>query len=420
MFALVDCNNFYASCERAFNPGLRNTPIVVLSNNDGCIIARSNEAKALGFKMGEPAYKVKALIEQHQAAVFSSNYTLYGDMSQRVMNCLAEFSPDIEIYSIDEAFIGLQGFDLFDLEAYCRKIRATVMRNTGIPVSIGIAVTKALAKLANHIAKKEKDCEGVFWINTEEKRKSVLQRMPVTEIWGVGRQYARLLEKNKLLTSWDFAQAGEEWVRKNMTVVGLRTLKELQGTSCLSLEMIAPDKKAICTSRSFGQMQTDAQPIAEAVATFASRCAAKLRKQKSCANVLMVFIHTNAFRKDLPQYARNRVVTLPVATNSSMEFVKYAVMAFHSIFQEGFQYKKAGIVVAGIVPEACVQSNCFDEVERSKQALLMKTLDNINNALGSEMLKIATQGSDRKWKLRQEKLSPCYTTRWKDIITIKT
>ena len=340
MFALVDCNNFYASCERAFNPGLRNTPIVVLSNNDGCIIARSNEAKALGFKMGEPAYKVKALIEQHQAAVFSSNYTLYGDMSQRVMNCLAEFSPDIEIYSIDEAFIGLQGFDLFDLEAYCRKIRATVMRNTGIPVSIGIAATKTLAKLANHVAKKEKDCEGVFWINTEEKRKSVLQRMPVTEIWGVGRQYARLLEKNKLLTSWDFAQAGEEWVRKNMTVVGLRTLKELQGTSCLLLEMIVPDKKAICTSRSFGQMQTEAQPIAEAVATFASRCAAKLRKQKSCANVLMVFIHTNAFRKDLPQYARNRVITLPVATNSSMEFVKYAVMAFYSIFEQGFQYIK--------------------------------------------------------------------------------
>ncbi len=420
MFALVDCNNFYASCERVFNPSLRNRPVIILSNNDGCVIARSNEAKTMGIKMGVPAYHIKSLIEKNQVAVFSSNYTLYGDMSQRVMNCLAEFSPNIEVYSIDEAFLDLGGFNLSELKDYAQKIRARVMRNTGIPVSIGIAPTKTLAKLANHIAKKEAEYQGVFELDTPEKIQSVLRQMPVSEIWGVGPQYRKLLEKNNFNSCWDFLNANEAWVRKNMTVVGQRTQKELQGISCLSLEMMESDKKAICTSRSFGQMQTDAQPIAEAVASFASRCAAKLRKQKSCANVLMVFMHTNAFREDLLQYACNRVVSLPVATNSSLELIKYAVFAFESMYKPGFQYKKAGVIVSGLVSEDCVQTHCFDGVERSKHSKLMKSLDTINQSLGSEKVKIASQGDGKKWKLRQENLSPCYSTRWKDIITIQT
>lgn len=418
MFALVDCNNFYASCERVFNPALRDRPVVVLSNNDGCVIARSNEAKRLGVKMGEPAFKIEAFLQQHEVAVFSSNYQLYGDMSHRVMMTLGEFTPELEIYSIDEAFLNLGGIPA-DLREYARTIRETVLRNTGLPVSIGVGPTKVLAKTANHYAKKVPENQGILVLDTPARIDEALQQFEVKEVWGIGRQYAALLMKHGVKTAWDFRQLPEAWVRKHMTVVGARIQKELAGVSCLPLELITPNKQAICTSRSFGEPQTELEPIQEAVATFTAKCAYKLRKQKCCAGVIMVFIHTNGFNPHDPQHAENFVYTLPVASNSNFELIKYALYALKHIYQTGYRYKKAGVIVSDIVPEGQVQGSLFDRVDREKHAAVMKAMDGINAKYGHQFIKTAVQGSGVRWKLRQENLSPCYTTRWRDIITVK-
>lgn len=418
MFALVDCNNFYASCERAFNPSLNGKPVVVLSNNDGCVIARSNEAKALGIKMGAPAFKIAGFLQANQVAVFSSNYVLYGDMSQRVMNTLGEFTPEIEIYSIDEAFLNLAGLPV-DLEEYARAIRRTVLKNTGIPVSVGIGPTKVLAKAANYYAKKIPENKGAFVLDSRAKIEESLKKLAVDEVWGIGRQYATLLASFNVKTAWDFLQMPDSWVQKRMTIVGLRIKKELEGISCLEMELMSPAKKAICTSRSFGESQTELEPIKEAVATFAARCAYKLRKQRTCAGVLMVFIHTNGFKKNEPQYAQNFACRLPVATNSSLELIKYALYLLQAIYREGYRYKKAGVLVTEIVPEDQSQGSLFDQVDREKHTAVMKTMDRINAKYGWNTLKIAAQGSGVKWKLRQERLSQCYTTRWNEILTVR-
>lgn len=418
MYALVDCNNFYASCERVFNPSLIGKPVVVLSNNDGCVIARSNEAKAIGIGMGQPAFQIKELISKHHVSVFSTNFTLYGDMSQRVMNILSDFVPDIEIYSIDEAFLSLRGFQYFDLEQLGKTIRQAIYKGTGIPVSIGIAQTKTLAKVANHFAKKTPSCKGVFMI-TVDNLNSVLTNFPVGEVWGIGRQYNKMLARHGVNTALDFINATPQWIRKTMSVVGLRTQEELRGNECIGMELTIPAKKTICTSRSFGQMITEYSLIAEAVANFASRCAFKLRKQKSCANVIMVFIHTNRHREDLPQYARNRVIVLPVASNSTYEIVEYALLALKSIYKKGYFYKKAGVIVSGIIPENTVQSSLFDNIDREKHSNVMHALDKINDRFGKDTVKLAVLGNRRKWKLRQEQLSPFYTTHWDHILTIK-
>jgi DNA polymerase V len=418
MFALVDCNNFYVSCERVFNPALDGKPVVVLSNNDGCIISRSNEAKQLGIKMGEPAFKIADFLNEHRVIVHSSNYVIYGDMSQRVMTTLGEFTPELEIYSIDEAFLNLTGLPV-QLDDYGRAIRNRVLKCTGIPVGVGIGPTKVLAKLANYFAKKVPENQGVCVLDPEQAE-AALRRFPVEEVWGIGRQYAKLLSSMSVKTAWDFTQLPDGWVRKHMTVVGLRTKKELEGVSCLELELAPPPKKAICTSRSFGEAQTEKEMIKQAVATFAAKCAYKLRRQHSCARVLMVFIHTNGFNKGEPQYARNFVCTLPVATNSSLELIKYALYTFEAIFEPGFRYKKAGVLVSEIVPEDRVQSSLFDKVDREKHSEIMKAMDRINARFGQSTIKVAVQGiGDLKWKLRQAKLSPCYTTRWNDIIKVK-
>lgn len=418
MYALADCNNFYASCERVFNPSLIGKPVVVLSNNDGCVIARSNEAKSVGITMGQPAFQIRELIKKHDVRVFSTNFTLYGDMSQRVMNILSEFVADIEIYSIDEAFLSLKGFDMFDTKQYCARIREKVIKSTGIPVSIGIAPTKTLAKVANHYAKKVPSHNGVYIIDKENLRES-LSVFPAGEVWGIGRQYNKMLAKYGINTALDFVNASSQWLRKTMSVVGLRTQEELKGNECYGMELTIPAKKTICTARSFGQMLTEYQPVAEAVANFASRCAFKLRKQRSCANVLMVFIHTNRHREDLPQYARNRVLTLPSATSSTFEIVEYAQLALKSIFMEGYNYKKAGVIVSGIVPENAVQNCLFDEVDREKHSSVLNSVDKINERYGRDTVKLAVLGYRRKWKLRQEQLSPFYTTSWNDIITVR-
>ncbi|MDR3058932.1 MAG: Y-family DNA polymerase, partial [Prevotella sp.] len=355
MFALVDCNNFYASCERVFRPSLTGKPIVVLSNNDGCVIARSNEAKALGIKMGVPAYQIKEIIEKNNVAVFSSNYTLYGDMSNRVMTNLSSYAPESEIYSIDEIFLDFSGLKV-DLKKYGTKVIQTTHKNTGIPVSMGIAPTKTLAKLANKFAKKYPKYNGVCIIDTDEKRIKALRLTEIGDVWGIGRQVFDKLKQQGITTAFDFINQPRAWVRKQLTVVGERTWRELQGEACIELEKIAPDKKQICTSRSFGKMTADFEIISEAVATYSAACAYKLRKQQSCAVSLMVFIHTNNFREDLPQYCKNRIVKFPVPTSDTAEITSYALFALKSIFANGFQYKKAGVIIMEIVPATGIQS----------------------------------------------------------------
>lgn len=414
MYGLVDCNNFYASCERVFNPSLNGKPVVVLSNNDGCVIARSNEAKALGIKMGIPAYQIKNLVSSHGVAVFSSNYTLYGDMSGRVMSMLAELSPEIEVYSIDEAFVNLDG--IRDLESIGRKMVSGVTRGTGIPVSLGVAPTKTLAKIANKFAKKYPAYDQLCIIDSEEKRIKALQLTEIGDVWGIGRRQAAKLQKQGIKTAYDFTRLSGAWVRKNMTVVGERTWKELHGISCIDMENAPPAKKQICTSRSFGKMLTDIDTISEAIASHASTCAKKLRKQQSYAASLMVFIHTNNFREDLPQYWKNTVIHLPVPTNDTQEIVRYALAGLRTIYLNGYQYKKAGVIITEITEGA--QLGLFDLVDRDKRERLMQAVDKINGEHGHN-IKLAVQGTGRGWKLKQEQLSGHYTTNLNQIIDIK-
>ncbi|MCG4768513.1 Y-family DNA polymerase [Bacteroides nordii] len=409
----MDCNNFYASCERVFNPALNGKPIVVLSNNDGCVIARSNEAKVLGIKMGVPAYQIKDLVSSHEVAVFSSNYTLYGDMSGRVMSILAGLAPELEVYSIDEAFINLDGIQ--DIQLLGTKIVNKVTCGTGIPVSLGIAPTKTLAKVANKFAKKYPAYNRLCIIDTEEKRIKALKLTDITDVWGIGRRQATKLEKQRVKTAYDFTQLPGSWIRKNMTVVGERTWKELRGISCIDMESAPPAKKQICTSRSFGKMLTDIDTMAEAIATHASTCAKKLRQQKSYAMSLMVFIHTNNFREDLPQYWKNTVIHLPVPTNDTLEIVHYALAGLKTIFIQGYQYKKAGVIITEITEGA--QMGLFDKIDRTKREQLMQTIDQINGK-HSQLVKLAIQGSGRDWKLKQEQLSQRYTTDINEILTI--
>lgn len=419
MIALVDCNNFYASCERAFNPNWNNRPVVVLSNNDGCVIARSNEAKALGIKMGVPAYQIKNEIERYGIGVFSSNYTLYGDMSNRVMTMLSSYSPNIEVYSIDECFLDFSGFERYDLKEYGEDIVRTVTKGTGIPVSMGIAPTKTLAKVANKFAKKYKGYKGVCIIDTEEKRIEALKRTEIGDVWGIGHRYTKRLALYGVSTAYDFAQMPKAWVRQQMTVVGERTWKELNGEPCIDLELVTPDKKQICTSRAFSKAISEIEGVEEAVSSYASICAGKLRKQRSCAQALIVFIHTNNFREDLPQYFQNCVVKLPVPTNNTPEIVHYALIALRNIYRKGYFFKKAGVIIIDIVPDNAIQQNMFDNVDRERQNKLMEVVDRLNSGFSRNNLSLAIQGGRRKWKLKQELLSPCYTTRLSDIINIK-
>ncbi len=418
MFGLLDCNNFYASCERVFNPSLNGKPVVVLSNNDGCVIARSAEAKVLGIPMGEPAYKLKELIETNQVHVFSSNYVLYGDMSHRVMNTIATFVPDLEIYSIDEAFLLLKGFENIDFKVFGENVVNTVTRNTGIPVSLGIAPTKTLAKVANKFAKKYKAYKGVCIIDSDEKREKALKLTEIGDVWGIGRRYSKKLQYYSVNTAWDFTQRSKNWVRQTMGVVGERTWLELRGTPCLEMES-PKSKKSICTSRSFGEKLTELAPISEAVANFAASCAEKLRKQHSYGCILTVFIHTNPHATNQPQYYNQTVMQLSVPTNDSTELINVALRGLGSIFKEGYRYKKAGVIVSEIVPERPLQGDLFDIRNREKYNKVMSVMDSLNDSYGKQKVKIASQGFDRKWKLKNEKLSPCYTTNLSDIVEVK-
>jgi Nucleotidyltransferase/DNA polymerase involved in DNA repair len=419
MYALIDCNNFYASCERVFDPALVGKPVVVLSNNDGCVIARSNEAKDLGIPMGAPAYQYQVLFDKHQVNVFSSNFALYGDMSNRVMNVLGTFSPDMEIYSIDEAFLEFKGFELYDLQEIGERMKKQVEQWTGIPVSVGFAPTKVLAKAANRIAKKFPErTGGVYLIDDEEKRVKALKWLKIEDVWGIGRRHAKRLQEKNIFTAFQFTYLDDSWVKKHMSVVGLRMKKELLGVPTLQLDP-PRSKQSIATTRTFDGNYTDYQQIRERVASFAVSCAEKLRKQGSCCNSLMVFIHTNGFREDLPQYSRSIVVKLPFATNSTIDLVKFAEVGLKQIFSEGFAYKKAGVIVMDFTSQSAQQLTIFDSAN-PKHASLMKAIDKINGEYGNQKIRLAVQDPGRVWKMRQEKLSQRYTTNLDEIIIVKT
>ena len=422
MFGLVDCNNFYCSCERVFNPALRTSPVVVLSNNDGCVIARSNEAKALGIEMGAPFYKVKAFLERNKVAVFSSNYTLYGDMSRRVMMLLAGFTPALTQYSIDEAFIDLSGFGEGEaLRSYGRQIVSTIGRGTGIPVTLGIAPTKTLAKVAAKYDKRYKGYGGVCLIDTEEKRVKALKGLPVADVWGIGRRTVGKLEYHGVHTAWDFTQRSESWVRRELTVTGVRTWCELQGESCIDIEEL-PQKKSICTSRSFpDQGLSRLGPLEEAIAHFASSCSRKLREQDSCCRAVTVFAYTSRFRTDAPCSAINRTVTLTVPTNDLRELVSVSVGALRSQWDVSatFFYKKAGVIVWDICHSGAVQGDLFDTIDRAKQARLTAAIDAINRKNGYNTVKVAVQGTDTSWRMKHEYESGKYTTNIDEVIKVK-
>lgn len=390
---------------------------MVLSNNDGCVIARSNEAKALGIPMGAPAFKFQKVFDLHQVSVFSTNFVLYGDMSMRVMTLLAEMAPEIEIYSIDEAFLRFRGFELFDIEKYGKEIEQKIYKATGLPVSIGFAPTKALAKVANRVAKKFPErTKGVYVIDTDEKRIKALKWLKVGDVWGIGRRFSKRLQAKKIVTAFDFINLSDSYVRSEMSVVGLRLKKELEGEETLDLEKSSA-KKMIATTRSFKTMYTDFEDVKERVATFSVSCAEKLRKQQTHCNSIMVFVHSNGFRKDLPQYRRNILVKTEYPTHSSNDLIRYAVLGLRAIFKEGYHYKKAGVIVSDLTPENEKQLSLFSS-ENPKHQPLMQRIDAINQGIGQNKVKFACQDLGRTWKMRQEKLSPRYTTQLAEIIKV--
>ena len=411
VFALVDCNNFYASCERVFNPRLEGKPLVVLSNNDGCVVARSNEAKALGIGMGVPEFQIRPLLRAHHVHVFSSNYRLYGDMSQRIMETLEQFSPDLEIYSIDEAFLSLGGFEWRDLTGYGRQIRRTVKQWTGIPVSVGIAETKTLAKIANRIAKRTPDIGGVFDLFACPDREALLDRVAVEDVWGIGPNSARLLKQQGIVTALELRQTDDQWIRKHLSIVGVRLVYELRGRSCLELEQCPPPKQGITCSRAFGKPIATLSELEEAVSFYVSRAAEKLRGEGLTATVLTVFLMTNEF-KDEPQYRNSVTCSLSVGTDTTSELIRVALRGLRTIYRDGYRYKKAGVMFTALVPPSQVQPDLFDRQDRPRSKRLMAALDAVNDRWGSGTLEYAASGLTKPWKTQFHRRSPAYTTDW--------
>ncbi|MDZ7796757.1 MAG: Y-family DNA polymerase [Candidatus Marinimicrobia bacterium] len=421
MIALVDCNNFYVSCERVFDPSLNGKPVVVLSNNDGCVIARSNEAKALGIPMGAPVFKYQQLIEAEKVHVYSSNFALYGDMSQRVMSIVSGYAHDTEVYSIDEAFLELGEGDEEKMTGLAGEIRKLVKKCTGIPVSIGIAPTKTLAKIATHIAKKEPAREGCCVLSRKETIEGFLQRFPIEDIWGIGRRTAKKLHELGVETAADYMSLSDRMILKEYTVVGLRMKKELCGEPSLSLESTRKPRKAICTARSFGQMISEYEFLEQAVSSHTVTCAVKLRKQGSCASSMMVFVHTNYFRRNLPQYKRNIVISFP-ATRNTMALLRYAKEALKKIYKPGYDYKKAGVILMDFQQKDCLQSDLFtvnDPQERNDMRLV-KALDMINDKYGRNTVRVGDQGLADKHARKQSRRSKSYTTQWDEMLEIFT
>jgi len=419
--ALVDCDNFYVSCERVFTPRLKDKPVVVLSNNDGCIVARSQEAKALGIPMGAPFFQYQKLIQNHEVQVYSSNYALYGDMSRRVMETLKCFSPNVEIYSIDEAFLDLTDFSDKNLTKYGTLIRNTIKQHIGIPVTIGIAPTKVLAKIATRIAKKEKSLNGVFDITSHPKIDELLATIAVEDVWGIGSQYTKLLNSQGILTAKDLKYASLKWIQKHLTIVGLRILRELNEEPCIPLEEAPPAKKGITSSRSFGKPVETLEEITEAISEYVSRAAQKLRAQNSVASFLQVYLSTNRFKQG-PQYANLITSTFLTPTAFTPELIRIARECVKQIFQPGYQYQRAGVFLGEIISQNQFQLSLFSQAnpqERDKRKALMVTLDKVNKRWGSNTLQVASQGTKKAWKMNQSFISPHYTTRWQEIPVVK-
>ncbi|MFQ5787466.1 MAG: Y-family DNA polymerase [Thermodesulfobacteriota bacterium] len=418
IFTLVDCNNFYCSCERAFNPKLEDKPLIVLSNNDGCAVARSEEAKRF-VPMGAPVFQYEHVIRKHDIQVLSSNYSLYADMSHRVIEALSRFAPELEIYSIDESFLSLRGFTNVDLTDYGKKIRSTVKKWTGIPVSIGIGPTKTLAKIANKLAKKNPMCQGVFNIINHPRTDDFLDSVNVEDVWGVGWQYTKLLKKHGISTALKLKDTHDEWIRKHMTVQGLRTVWELRGTSCIELEDVPPDKKEIVSSRSFGKPVEKLKDLEEAVATYMTRAAEKLRSQNSIASFVSVFFGTNRFKEDEPQYSNIITGKLQIPTDYTPELINRAHIILNKIYKTGYRYKKAGVMLGGIVPSDEVQLSLLEKTNHRRNDRLMKAVDSINAEWGSDTIKYAASGVGRSWRMRRSRVSPRYTTSWNEIPVVK-
>ena len=415
--ALVDCNNFYASCERLFQPALRGVPVVVLSNNDGCVIARSNEAKALGIVMGDPWHLVKDRHVGSGIIVRSSNYTLYGDLSARVMRVLSDFTPELEVYSIDEAFLGFGGFE-DRLETHARQLRATVLQWTGIPVSVGIAPTKVLAKVANRTAKKDHASDGVCVLLTREAQDVALGRLELTDLWGVAGRLAERMRATGITTPLQLRDADPRMIRQSFSVVIERMVHELNGMPCLDLEQHSPDRKSIMATRSFGRPVALRRELEAAVATFVARAAEKMRRQGLATASLIVFCHTNRYRPDQRQYGATRHVQLTIATADTGRLTRAAMFGLECIWRDGFLYKKAGIVFPTLTKAKEVQGSLFIHPDNDRSKRLMASLDVLNRRYGRGTVAYGSAGTTQAWSLRTEHLSARYTTRWGDLLGV--
>ena len=414
MIALVDCNNFYVSCERVFDPTLVGRPVVVLSNNDGCVVARSEEAKALGIEMGKPVFQIESLLRRHRVVMRSSNYTLYGDMSRRVMEILRRLSPVVECYSIDEAFLDLDG--VADVTEHAQHLRKLVKQWTGIPVSVGIAPSKTLAKVASKQAK----CmgTGVRILADRDTQTKALQETAVGKLWGVGRRYARMLRRNGIMTAFDLREANDAWVLKRMTIVGLKMVHELRGIPCFEFELEPPAKKSLIKSCSFGKPVTALAELEEAVSVYTSGAAERLRMQDGVARVITVFIMTNRFQTEHPQYAKSATVSLLSGTNDTRVLVSCALELLHRIYRKGYRYIKAGVMLDGIEPRRRVQLSLFDN-QSDGSVRLMQAVDIINHRFGRDAIRVASCGHRPRWRMRREKLSPRFTTEWDELLRVR-
>ena len=419
MYALVDCNNFYASCERVFNPNLQNKPVAILSNNDGCVISMSDEAKDLQLPFGAPIFKWDSFCKANNISVLSSNYPLYGDMSARVMKILEQFSPNIEVYSVDEAFLELKGFENYNLEEYATKIRSRILQWTGIPTCVGIAPTKALSKVANKIARSNiKQSKGVCVIDTEEKRIKALKWTSLKKVWGIGYRLEKRLTKKGCKTAWDFTQLSNESVLKNFSITELYLKNDLEGISKIKLEDTSSSKKSIATTRSFEYTYSDINSIKERVSTFAANCAEKLREQDSSCHMIIVLLSSDRHKKDSEQHRTSKTVVFPYPTNSTLSISNAAIKAAETLFKKGIKYKRAGVIVTGLVPSNNHQLDLFIQ-ENPKHKPLMSAIDHINTRFKADKIKLGNQDLQRTWKMRQERLSPKYTTNINDILIVK-
>ena len=415
--ALIDCNSFYVSCERLFNPKIRNKPVVVLSSNDGCIISRSTEAKTLGIKMGEPYFKAKDIIVKNNVYVFSSNYSLYGDLSRRVMRTLKRFNSEIEIYSIDEAFLDLSNFPDNKIEHIGKEIKDIVLQWTGIPTSIGIAKTKTLSKVANHIAKKTKS--GVVSLIGVKDIDPILEKVEINDIWGVGKQLTKFFIKNGISNAKQLKNVSNTWIKKNSNVLSSRTAMELRGISCIDLETTSSKRKSCVVSRSFAKKVEKLQELQESITSYCLNAAEKIRSESLIAKSITVFIRTNPFQNQFAYYSNSKTIDIPIATDNSIEIVKTALAGLKDIFKNGYRYQKAGIMISGL-SSSQESKNLFSSIKDDKIKSLMKTIDNTNYRFGRSTLSLASAGINKKWNIKRQYSSKIDTADFNFLPTIKT